>query len=307
MESSSKINTVYQQNLVIGGHSSPIYCLDISTDGLLFSGAGDRFLATWNTQTGLQEKFSIQFDSAVYCLKRLTNTPYLAVGLHNGNIHIINLLEKKEERLLKMSPSSIFSLNYCQNNQLLFASSGDSKLGMWHVPSFDSYQVIQFSSGKIRTSILIDNEIIIGCQTGEIRCINFLELKETSRFQSHEDSVNCLIHWKEKNIIISGGKDAKINFNQIEEKKVMYTIVAHNFGIYDLLLNSDELISASMDKSIKIWDINKLELKQKLVFPKDAGHKRSVNTLIQDFNNQRFYSASDDGTIIEWKRNKKRS
>lgn len=300
MESSSKIEKLYRQDLVIGGHSSPIYCLDFSDDNFLYSGAGDRFLAKWNTITGLQEKFSIQFESAVYCIKRLKGTNYLAVGLHNGNIHIINLEENKEERLLKMSESSVFSIQYCKENKLLFATSGDSKLGIWHVPSFESYQMIQFSSGKIRSSILLDNEIVIGCQSGEIRRINFKELKETARFQSHEDSVNCLIYWSSKNIIISGGKDARINFNNLDEKEVEFSLTAHNFSVYDLLINRDELISASMDKSIKVWNLQDLSLNQKLVFPADSGHKRSVNTLQQDFKSNSFYSASDDGTIIRW-------
>ncbi|MDB2363606.1 hypothetical protein N9V83_01120 [Flavobacteriales bacterium] len=301
MESSSKINKAYQQGLVIGGHSSPIYCLDISVDGFLYSGAGDRFLAKWNLKTGLQEKFSIQFDSAVYCIKQIGSTPYMAVGLHNGNIHIINLNEKKEERLLKMSDSSIFSLNYSEKDQLLFATSGDSKLGILHVPSFESYQMIQFSSGKIRASVLVDNEIIIACQTGEIRRINFKELKETSRFQSHDESVNCLVHWPERNIIISGGKDAKINFNDLDKKEVAFSLVAHNFSVYDLIVNRDELLSASMDKSVKVWNLENLELKQKLALPTEAGHKRSVNTLIQGSNNT-IFSAGDDGTILEWKK-----
>lgn len=300
MESSSKINKAYKNSLVIGGHSSPIYCLNISEDGYLFSGAGDRFLAKWNLKTGLQEKFSIQFESAVYCIKQLKNTPYLVVGLHNGNIHVINLNDNKEERLLKMSESSVFSLQYCEKNEFLFATSGDSKLGIWHVPSFESYQMIQFSSGKIRSSIIIEDEIIIGCQTGEIRKINFKELKETSRFQSHEDSVNCLIYWIEKDLIISGGKDAKINFNNLNDKEVKYSLTAHNFGVYDLIKNQNQLISASMDKSIKVWDLNELELIHKIVFPADAGHKRSVNCLTQDLKNNKFYSAGDDGTIIQW-------
>jgi WD repeat-containing protein 61 len=303
MESSSKINKAYQQGLVIRGHSSPIYCLDISIDGFLYSGAGDRFLAKWNLETGLQEKFSIQFDSAVYCIKQIGSTPYMAVGLNNGNIHIINLNEKKEERLLKMSDSSVFSLNYSEKDELLFATSGDSKLGIWHVPSFDSYQMIQFSSGKIRASILVDNEIIIACQTGEIRRINFKELKETSRFQSHDDSVNCLKYWAEKNIIISGGKDATINFNDLDKKEVAFSLVAHNFSVYDLVIQENSLLSASMDKSVKVWDMDNLELKQKLAFPNVAGHKRSVNTLIKG-RYENVFSAGDDGTIIEWKKYK---
>ncbi|MDC3220687.1 hypothetical protein OAT71_02620 [Flavobacteriales bacterium] len=300
MESSSKINKAYQQGLVIGGHSSPIYCLDISIDGFLYSGAGDRFLAKWNLETGLQEKFSIQFDSAVYCIKQI-GTPYMAVGLHNGNIHIINLNEKKEERLLKMSDSSIFSLNYSEKDELLFATSGDSKLGIWHVPSFESYQMIQFSSGKIRASILVDNEIIIACQTGEIRRINFKELKETSRFQSHDDSVNCLKYWPDRKIIISGGKDAKINFNDLDKKEVAFSLVAHNFSVYDLAIQGDDFLSASMDKSVKVWDMDNLELKQKLASPNVAGHKRSVNTLIKGMH-ENVFSAGDDGNIIEWKK-----
>ncbi|TXC82173.1 hypothetical protein FRX97_02380 [Luteibaculum oceani] len=78
-------------------------------------------------------------------------------------------------------------------------------------------------------------------------------------------------------------------------------IPAHNFGIYSLieLQDGNLIVSASRDKTIKIWNSNSLEVVQKIGV-KENGHSRSVNHLLK-LSEDSFASAGDDGAIKVWR------
>jgi WD40 repeat protein len=79
-------------------------------------------------------------------------------------------------------------------------------------------------------------------------------------------------------------------------------VAAHLYAINDLALSPDAkyLASASMDKSIKVWDAQNLRLLKVIDKGRHAGHGTSVNKLLwTSFNNQ-LLSASDDRTISAW-------
>jgi WD40 repeat protein len=62
------------------------------------------------------------------------------------------------------------------------------------------------------------------------------------------------------------------------------------------LLGSEFLLSASRDKSMKIWDISQGEIFQSKVV--NSAHKDWINALIIHQNS--VYSACKDGTIAAW-------
>ena len=302
MESKNQLGNIFKLDKIIGSHAAPIYCIETYSDNKhVFSGSGDKMLGKWNYLIGLQDKFSIQLDSSAYQILHIEESNLLIVGLSNGNIHVIDLSDKKEIKLLKLSDAAVYTLQYSQKHQMLLATTGDSKVGIWKLDNFEIYQAFQFESGKIRDLLIKDNLFIIACQTGEIRGINFLELKEEFRFQAHDSSVYSLHFLDHKNLLVSGGQDAHLRFWKLENKEEVLSIPAHNFSIYDIAENDDYLFTASRDASIKIWDKNSLDLVQKLDYKSSQGHTKSVNTIKWDKKSQSLFSAGDDSKLMMWR------
>ncbi|HMU46823.1 MAG TPA: caspase family protein [Chitinophagaceae bacterium] len=71
----------------------------------------------------------------------------------------------------------------------------------------------------------------------------------------------------------------------------------HNDAVKDIVISTDgkTIATASIDRSIKIWDTNTWELKGNLV-----GHTGSVNTLLFISPGKNLLSTSDDSTIRKW-------
>jgi WD40 repeat protein len=79
-------------------------------------------------------------------------------------------------------------------------------------------------------------------------------------------------------------------------------VVAHMYAINHIAFSPDErhFVTCSMDKSIKVWDSQSLQLKKVIDKSRHAGHGTSVNKVLwMPFNNW-LVSCSDDRSISVW-------
>jgi WD40 repeat protein len=110
--------------------------------------------------------------------------------------------------------------------------------------------------------------------------------------------------FSQNDLLFSGGRDALLKVWKLDQTPILLeTINAHWFTINDLQIspNGNFLISASRDKTIKIWDIKTLELLKVLDrFKNIGGHTHSVNRLLW-LDNETFVSGGDDKKICVWK------
>src|SRR5690625_3745119 len=68
--------------------------------------------------------------------------------------------------------------------------------------------------------------------------------------------------------------------------------------IYGVINLNGNIISCSMDKTIKIWDIDNNQVKHTLI-----GHERGVTCIVYDILNDELISGSEDCTLKFWKDN----
>jgi WD40 repeat protein len=78
--------------------------------------------------------------------------------------------------------------------------------------------------------------------------------------------------------------------------------VAHLYAInhLDFSPNGKHFVTCSMDKSIKVWDAEKLKLLKVIDRARHAGHGTSVNKVLWTKYQDQLLSASDDRTISVW-------
>jgi len=100
-------------------------------------------------------------------------------------------------------------------------------------------------------------------------------------------------------IAVIGGYDGYLYVLDSVSKNLISRIPAHKGPIYSVIqLNEYNFISASRDKTIKIWDSNSLNFLEKKEF-KSGGHRNSVNHIV-GLSENTFVSCSDDSQIIGW-------
>lgn len=287
------------------GHGAGIYSL--AFDGqFIYSASADKYVARWNEATGEQDTFAIQFDFPVYSIALLKHNAFLAVGLSSGDLHVFDLLNRVELKFYKQHTKALFCIVENPQKQQFYTADADGNLAIWDSTSLELLIYLPINCGKVRR-IALDStgeHFALACQDGSIRLFETAFFNEIHTFKGHEGGTTALVfNPLKENQLISGGKDALICLWNWPTEQLEKRIPAHNFIVYDLLVlpNQNHLISASRDKTIKIWNLSDLSFVQRIDL-KQKGHRHSVNAL-QRTSEKSFVSASDDKRIICWKCN----
>ncbi len=289
----------FSKKLVFEGHSGAIYSLQY--DGqFIYSASADKYVVRWNLATGEQDKFAIRLPATPYSIQLIDQQSKLIAGLSNGDIHIFDLAERKELKFYKLHKKGVFALAENPLKQQFYSADGDGTLSVWDVQTLELLIQLPFDCGKIRRIIPSkDGSLVyICCQDGNIRCIDTTYFNLIDVFFAHEGGTGTVLEW-DKQILLTGGKDAHINLLDIPSKSYFKRIPAHNYMIYDLIRLTDQLVvSVSRDKTIKIWNTEDWSVLQRLDLKK-GGHRHSVNCAVK-INDRTFATASDDARIIVW-------
>ena len=164
---------------------------------------------------------------------------------------------------------------------------------------------IQLAQQSLRTLAVNESkrEIAIGTSDNTIKIISLVDLSTKHSLNAHDNSVFTLCYNPEFNILLSAGRDAHLKFWDVDAGYLLLEdIIAHMFAINNIAFSPDgkHFVTCSMDKSIKVWDAERIRLLKVIDKARHAGHGTSVNKLLwADYKNQ-LISASDDRTISTW-------
>jgi len=295
--------SLFKKSKDINGHSAAVY--SIAYDGIyIYSASGDRYVTRWNIQSGIQDKFAIQFKNTPFCISLFSKNSHLAVGLENGDLHFFNLTERKEVKFFKYHKTGIFSILENPLKNQLYTTDAEGDLAVWNASSFELELFLPFACGKIRRLTLSHNKekLILACNDGKIRILETEFFNLLHSFEAHSDAVTSFAFYPDDDTkCISGGKDAYLRAWNLNDYSCFNAIPIHNFSIYDLVFfSNDEFISCSRDKTIKIWNSKSFELIQRIEH-KNGAHIHSVNQVLK-IGDTSFASCSDDKRILLFER-----
>ncbi len=284
-------------------HQAAIYALENGpTADTFFSAGSDRKVILWNVATDTH-KVVAQIPAMIVSLCYLPKSDMLLVGQTNGGIHVLDLTKKQEVKLLSAHKAYIFDIKYNTETDQVYVSSGDGSFSVWDANTFELIHQVQLTEQKIRKVIFSNarKEIAVGCGDGKLFLLAMRDFT-TKQILAHDDGVNSMAYIQEQHLVV-GLKNAYL----VEWDLMMYQKInefpAHNWAIYDL--NQPEgfpyLISASRDKTIKVWDTSTLKPLQRIQVPKAKGHTHSVNALLFLQAHDFVISTGDDRRIKVWK------
>jgi WD40 repeat protein len=291
---------------ILKGHSGSIYDLSEGpAESLIFSASSDKIIALWNLETMQAENFAATLPELLYEICYIREKNVLLAGTASGAVHVIDLTKKKEVKILQHHTSAIFEINYSVDTNCFYTCSGNGEFAVCSLETLSLIKVKKIGVGKIRS---IDfntktSEMALASGDGNIRIFDLLSLEEKNCFNAHRFSANIVRYTPDFKTLISGGKDAHLNFWDVEKKYApIKSIPAHNFAIYDIAFHpsGNLFATASRDKTIKIWDANTYDFLLRINMDVKEGHTHSVNKLLWLTYKNYLISAGDDRTIRIW-------
>jgi len=283
------------------GHSGAIYCLAHYYQDRFFSGGFDNLVVEWSVDQVDNAKAVAKLNSKAISLLYLKEKNWLLAGQSTGVVHIIDLMKSEEIHLLPAHKDMIFSMFFDATSNQLYVGAGDGKISVWNFEKMDCVKLVHLNSGKIREINKQGNLFYIGTESGSIIVLN-RELQEVGLISEHEDgfSVNT-IHFHEGRMF-SGSRDGHlVEYMRIDSQyKISKKIPAHHFAIYAISESpcGNYIVTASRDKSFKIWKSRDLTFVKKIDFKEMKGHVGSVNDII--WFERYIISVSDDRSVLIW-------
>ncbi len=282
----------------ITGHSMAIYDVLVRADKMVTCSA-DKFVVRWNLKSGEQDQFTVKLPDSPFRISH-NNSNKLLIGNSKGGLHFVDIEQKEELRYLTQHQSPIFGLNFNRATNEFYSGDAAGYFSVWDADTMDLKLTFPLNCGKIRCIVPNEdgNMIAVCGQDGMVRIFDTTFYNEKHAFYAHKDSANCAIFQGDH--LFTGGKDAYIKKWDWKEEKCLLSIPAHNYAVYDFALihNEKTLVSASFDKTVKLFHAADLAIIRRLE-TKDKGHKHTVNRLAK-INENEFLSVSDDRVIIHW-------
>jgi len=290
----------WRKRFAFSGHSSPVYAC-VADENHVYSTAGDRFVTRIDLLTGLQDSFAVRLDSPAYTLGLTEHSGLLIIGCTNGTVIAIDPESRQLAWEHNFLGKALFSCVDCPEEQWIVLGDAEGNL---LVTDYSGTLLTSFSfdCGKIRQLKRFGRHLFAACQDGQWRQFELPTFNEIRRGHAHEGGVTSLTYFPQAYTLLTGGKDAHLRLWDLVTGKQLQAVPAHYQTIYGIeqLSGGEELVTVSMDKTVKIWDTASLRVKQRIEY-RQGGHNRSVNgcTVVHATS---FVSFGDDRQVIVFER-----
>jgi WD40 repeat protein len=286
---------MYKPIIKLTGHQGAIYSLVDSISPYFYSVGGDGFVVQWNKiGNNHNGKLIAKADHALYCAHLISNQNLFLCGGMQGSIYWIDMTENEIIKDTKLHTNAIYDIAHIDDT--VITCGADGKLIFWNGTSMTPELILQVSNQALRCMVYHDGKIYVGCSDKNLYICDASSRRIVSRHMLHANSIFSLMINHEK--LYSGSRDAKINVHNITDISILSKIDAHNATINSLCTHEGFIISASKDKSLRIWQPDgKLVQSLNAIY---GGHINSVNKVITLSDTPYFASASDDKSIVIW-------
>lgn len=296
----------------IKGHRQAITCLAFHPFyKRLASGSEDASIIIWECDEFTQERSLRAHSNTVNYLTFDTNGKYLASCSADLTIKIWNFETMTCYKTLNGHEHTVSSVEFTPDGNFLYSASRDKTIKFWELSTGNVKRTLSGHTEWVRSVTLnpkgtllassSDDESIIIWQTDTGSQMN--------TFTGHDNKIEKVLFLKNEKALlnvyssdyladfnkslVSGGENkGESDIDKINEKLLEKTKL---IKAKENIANKDYLLSASRDKTIKLWDV----VGGVCIFT-FTGHDNWVRDLCEHPSGKYFVSCSDDKSIRVW-------
>jgi WD40 repeat protein len=301
MQTKNRINA--RRLINFSGHTGSIYALGINTkQNIVYSGAADGMVIAWSEAEPNQGRLIAKLTEPVYSLFYDEGSNYLWIGAASGNLHVIDLQNKAELKLLTTHTRGVFDIKKWGNSVIV--AGGDGSISLYDSQSLAFERLITLSNKSIRCIAIHPGKGLMALGSSDFHIYVYdedLHLVQP-KIAAHSNSVFSLAFDLNGDFLLSGGRDAMLNFWDVKNGfSLINSVAAHNLHVHSIAFNPvyNLFLTSSMDKTIKIWDAESFQLVRVMDKQRHQAHVNSINKIAW-LSKDKFLSVSDDKNVMLW-------
>lgn len=271
-------------------HRGMVSCIDFVNDTLV-TGSPDKVVRIWDFKTLTCINSLESHAGGVECLQLDLHSNRLVTGSRDGTIKVWDISKPKGEELLATLTSGLYGVISLQfEGSTLIAGLGSGNIVVWDMHTGTSTQTLTGHGKFITTLQLRGKQLISGSRDRSIK------IWDLSSSGSEVNTIRTLssvekIQWKDDLLMNIDEKSIHAISLSTLAKQAEYQ--GHTQWVRSLQFKKNMMISASEDKTLKVWNVAEAKAECTL-----TGHQGIVNCL--KFDVHRLVSGSSDRTVRIW-------
>jgi serine/threonine protein kinase len=270
---------------MLSGHQSEIKDLMLLGDGnTLITASADRTIRIWDLDAGTLRQTLDQHTNVVKALAVTTDQSTLISTGDDRTIRFWSLPEGKPLGQIDNAHNvPINTLEVSNNNKLLVSADGDGSIKLWNLVDGNGslnlpamrqegpFVVLKAESGV--NDLLFtrdDNSLVSGSKSLQVWDVDALEkaaanaLPQPTALIGHTSFINRLAISEDDQTLVSASVDKSVGLWDMTSKISKATLQKHANHVNTLWIKGQEVWSADRDKIILVWDLNTGTLVQKI-------------------------------------------
>ncbi len=286
------------------GHQGAVYTLEKgATPNIVYSSGADGQVIEWDLNNPENGRLIAKLPASVYALKYIPVYNTLIIAQNFEGIHLIDVAKHTELGSLKLTKAQIFDLQMIGDGILV--GGGDGVLYEVGLNDLVVRRKASLSENSLRTMAVHaqSEKLIAGFSDNAFRVVNLSDFSVEKVNQGHDNSIFTGVLSPDNAMYLTGSRDAHLKFWDVENgHQLDQSIVAHMYAINHIAFHPQGryFATASMDKTIKIWDYKQRKLLKVIDKARHGGHLTSVNKLCWTSHHNYLVSASDDRSLSVW-------
>jgi WD40 repeat protein len=275
------------------GHTAAVNAVALSADGKFLASAGDdETIRFWNQSNGQQTGLIGAHAGPVTSLAFHSNGQVLSASADGS----IKLWQQPSGGKLLAHPSQVTSAALSPDGSRLLTGCSDKQVRLWNLSNGQIER--PFTGPSLGVLCVAMNpagtQVAAGSADKTLFVWNAADAKEIKKF-TLAASVNSVAFSPDGKLLAGGLADNSIHLFDLAMGREIKTIIGHSGAVNSLIFTSksDQLVSASGDKTVQIWNIADGKSQIKLE------HGAAVRALALSKDGTRIASGADK-TVKVW-------
>jgi serine/threonine protein kinase len=183
----------------------------------------------------------------------------LASGGADRRIKLWNTNTSKIITTFNEHQDSVLAMQFMPNGKILVSAGADQTIRFWDVAQKQLLKTITAHDQSINTlAISPDGQLIISGSSDRTVQVRQLGTQQQHTLVGHQDRVLAVAISPDGQTIASGAADGMIHLWDVDSKQLINNFSAHTGAVKSIVfqVNSKFLITASLDRTMKIWRAN---------------------------------------------------